>query len=250
MPHPGYLVFLQAWSLFSLCNPRSPGNSILLKENVIRFGYVEVERTGDRKTLPEWLCGEFYCLAPSPLHFWTRNQSILGLKFTPLGFRWNESYHSPGGEMRMPHYVPHRPFAFLRRWTPSMLSLALSLFCLPLITQRHYWSDVRVVSVDQCLLVHVVRWPQRHCGSCFLTVITLSVLSLKDFASWEGSLRILHPLKGSTSPPEQIPSKTIPRGLFQTQLSTEPPRGIIIVGLPVKEPHPEIWGFSGNQFLQ
>lgn len=92
--------------------------------------------------LPEWLCGEFYCLAPSPLHFWTRNQSILGLKFTPLGFRWSESYHSPGGEMRVHHYVPHRPLAFLRRWTPSMLSLALSLFCLLLITQRHYWSDV------------------------------------------------------------------------------------------------------------
>ena len=50
MPHPGYSVFLQAWSLFSLCNPRSPGNSILLKENVTRFGYVEVERKGDRKT--------------------------------------------------------------------------------------------------------------------------------------------------------------------------------------------------------
>lgn len=99
-----------------------------------------------------------------------------------------------------------------------------------------------VVSVDQCLLVHVVRWPQRHCGSCFLTVITLSVLSLKDFASCECSLRILYPLKGSTSPPEQIPSKTRPRGFSQTQLSTEPPRGIITVGLPVKEPHPEIWG--------
>ena len=27
--------------------------------------------------------------------------------------------------MRVHHYVPHRPLAFLRRWTPSMLSLAL-----------------------------------------------------------------------------------------------------------------------------
>lgn len=69
-------------------------------------------------------------------------ESILGLKFTPLGFRWNESYHIPGGEMRVHHYVWHRPFAFLRWWTPSMPSLALSLSCLSLITQRHCWSGV------------------------------------------------------------------------------------------------------------
>lgn len=142
-------------------------------------------------------------------------QSILGLKFTPLGFRWNESYHSPGGEMRVNHYVRHRPFAFLRRWTPSMPSLALSLSASPSSHRGTIGQVSWVVSVDQCLLVQVVRWPQRHCGSCFLTVITISVLFLKDFASWEGSLRILHPLKCSTSPPEQIPSKTIPRGLSQ-----------------------------------
>lgn len=131
MPHPGCSVFSQAWSPFSLCNPRSPGNPPLLKEDVTRFGYVEGERKGNRKTLPEY-SGEFHCLAPSPLHFWTRNQSLSlapnshpwdsdGMKATTAqGVRW--------GCITMSGTDPlHSP----RRWTPNKPSLALSLFCPP-----------------------------------------------------------------------------------------------------------------------
>lgn len=142
MPHPGCSVFSQAWSPFSLCNPRSPGNPPLLKEDVTRFGYVEGERKGNRKTLPEY-SGEFHCLAPSPLHFWTRNQSLSlapnshpwdsdGMKATTAqGVRWGciamsgtDPLHSP--DDGLPINLPWL-WAF-----PALL----------LIMQRHCWASI------------------------------------------------------------------------------------------------------------
>lgn len=147
--------------------------------------------------------------------------------------------HSQGGEISVHHYIRRRTLC-----PPQTIGLPISLpwFCTCsahlLIMQKHFLEKVScVLSVDQCL------W----CSIQMATKTLWITLPKSDPVSPSAPSRILqtgrvvledHPLKCSSCSPEQVLSKTTPRGLLQTQLSLETPRGIITVGLPVKEATP------------
>ena len=191
----------------------------------------------NRKDLSEWHCGELHCLAPSPLHlfvclFWTRNlESILDPKFTRLGFRCNKSpttaEEARAGCITVSGADPlHSP----DNVKPSLVLCHPPPHAEALCGKNILSGICGSMSAGAC-----IQMATGQCRSCFMKVI---LPLFQDICSWEGCFRRLQLRRVPSSSLEPVGSKTTPRGLSQTHLSPEPPRGIFTVRLLVKDATP------------